>query len=348
MKLQTPPHVGESPPPWHVVVTVNPITTLVAEAWLTDQNIDANRVICLSERTFETVHCRIVISKGLETFSGRGKLERIIGVGREAARVSHEVGRITQGQDFILLKANLRDPFEHLLHLSQNCVGVYYLEEGSASHLPWRRQCTHWSSIRVWATWAATLCMLGKRLSDLRLPELFHIEGGRVLGHLALSPSAFPERKSITLVSPPRISETSFDAVFLGDPCVEIGYYDRSERERWLAAVAADLRSRGVKKLGVRVHPSERIFSLVEYKKFFMAASHGSVQVETYPHPVDSVHPQSGCPLYQIASSAAIYGKENGFHIVSMKLATAKVPPHKLRHLNETTQLLDPYVESWL
>lgn len=334
---------------WHVVVVVNPVTTLIVEAWLEEHKISPSHIICLSERGFQVTGCRAVVYKDLDRLTDCGKAGWIIGLGKEAARVSREIAHLTQGQRFILLKANLRDPLEHVLHLSKQCVGVYYLEEGSASHLPWKQQRSHWSGLRVRGIWAATLCILGKQLAGLRLSEALLVEGRKILGHLALSRNAFPGRKPITLVSPSKTSETSFDAVFLGDPCVEVGYFERTERERWLVAVAADLRSRDIKILGVRVHPSERIFSLGKYKKFFMAAVPGSLIVEAYPHPVDMIHPQSGCPLYQMGSSAAIYGKDNGFRIISMKLVPAQeIPSHKLRHLNETSQLLDAYVDCWL
>jgi hypothetical protein len=334
--------------PWFVVVTVNPITSLIADAWLTGHGIDRNKVICVSERGFCIAHCHKVIDKGLDKLINSKRIKWTLGVAKEAAWVYREVAQFTGGQEFILLKANLRDPLEHVLHLSKHCAGAYYMEEGSASHHPWEQQRLYWSSLRVWVMWSLLLVMLANRLSGLRLSEIFQIEGNLILGYIALSGSAFPGRDSVEIISPPKIHDTAFDAVFLGDDCVEVGYYDKSERERWLAAVAADLQLRGVRKLGIRVHPSERFFSYEDYKDYFERATDGQIQTARFVKSPDLVTPRPHTPLYQILSSAAIYGKDSGFEMISMKLKPTNMRTSKLARLAAAEQLLDQYVTSWL
>ncbi len=332
-------------PIWHVVFATSPVTKLVAESWLNAHNIDRNRVICLSRRGSSIPDCGHII-KVKDRPVDCGKFEWLRICAKGSVSIFKQIREITKNEPFILLKAGLRDPREHILHLSKQCLGAYYVEEGVFSHLEWNDQaCMTWNSLLIW-----TYCLLLLRWSifHLRLSELFLVEGKRLLGHVAISRRAFPGRQGVEVVKFVKVSETSFDAVFLGDPNVEEKYTTSDEREHWLAAVRADLRKRNVRNLGIRIHPSEKIFTYDRYKDFFRQLPDWDLTIELYPHPVDVVETPTGTPLYLMGSSAAIYAKQNGFVVISMKLKPTLIPRRMMKHLERVDQTLAPYVDIWL
>lgn len=335
----------ESPLLWNVIVTTSPVTKLVAEAWLTSKKADLSRTICISRRGFYVSGCAKYVDVA-DKRKGWCRIEWLRVYRRDCAKILRCVKDSTGDAGFVFLRPGVTDPREHLLHVARRCKGVYYAEEGSFSMQKWEFQ-TH----LYWKLAAIQLfCLLtiGRSLLDLRILELFMAVPRRVLGFVAISPEAFPDREHVQVLSAPRVPEDRFDAIFLGDPLVEVGQLSMEERERWLEAVSSDLSLRGVCRLGVRVHPSEQHYDFKSYKEYFKERVGIALQIERADLPIETIEVSAKIPLYQLRSSAAQYAKRNGFLVVSKRVASVAADRFLAQHHKRISDLIEKDVDVWI
>jgi hypothetical protein len=303
---------------WIVAYAHSPLTILVVEAWLKEENVDPSRLIFIYYRLNGdeiASYKKINIHSASSTVFG--KFSNVV----KSYQIKSEILKIVANEEFILLTPHLLDIPLRVLSLSRSCIGILLYEEGLMSY------CNAEHSYE-------SNCFLHDVIDFIGYTTPIK---NKILATYGILPIAFSgSENNINLKIKTHSISINLDACILISIRCDIEGITDKVLEAFLIWSVKLIKSRGLEKVGLRFHPDyKRQPKLKNEILTGMQQKLSNVVVTKVDFPLDFVLGE-GRLIMGLDSTLLLYASAHGWEV---HMPTAEIFNHKA--INAIKKLVD-------